>query len=128
MNINIISRGKGKNAVAAAAYRAGKTIKNEYDGQVHDYSKKKGIVHTEMLLPEYAPDEMADRATRALESQYRNHGTVQPNVNRYEICIVTIALFIKNLQFTSQKYSAESSQIVSFNNVRFAFYQFVNAV
>ena len=63
MNINIISRGKGKSAVAAAAYRAGETIKNEYDGQIHDYSKKKGIVHTEMFLPEYAPDEMADRAT-----------------------------------------------------------------
>ena len=32
LSIKIISRGKGKSAVAAAAYRAGTIIKNEYDG------------------------------------------------------------------------------------------------
>jgi len=31
-HIQVISRGKGKSAVAAAAYRAGETITNEYDG------------------------------------------------------------------------------------------------
>jgi len=61
MNINIISRGKGKSAVAAAAYRAGEVIKNEYDGEVHDYSKKKGVVHTQLFLPVDAPD-FYDRA------------------------------------------------------------------
>ena len=34
--IKIISRGKGKSAVAASAYRSGEKIKNEYDGIVHD--------------------------------------------------------------------------------------------
>jgi len=63
MNINITSRGKGKSAVAAAAYRAGEVIKNEYDGQVHDYTKKKGIIYTEIQLPENAPAEFYDRAT-----------------------------------------------------------------
>ena len=63
LNINIISRGKGKSAVAAAAYRAGELIKNEHDGQAHDYTRKKGIVYTEALLPENAPDEYAARAT-----------------------------------------------------------------
>ena len=62
MNINIISRGKGKSAVAAAAYRAGESIKNEYDGQVHDYTSKKGIVHAEILLPENAPVEYLNRS------------------------------------------------------------------
>ena len=64
MNINIISRGKGKSAVAAAAYRAGEIIKNEYDGSVHDYSQKKGIVHSEIILHgANTPDEYFDRAT-----------------------------------------------------------------
>jgi hypothetical protein len=61
-SIEIITRGIGKSAVAAAAYRAGKTIKNERDGLVHDYSRKGGVVHTEILLPAHAPAEYSDRA------------------------------------------------------------------
>ena len=61
LSIKIISRGKGKSAVAAAAYRAGECITNEYDGQMHDYTRKGGVIHTEILLPNHAPDEYADR-------------------------------------------------------------------
>jgi ATP-dependent exoDNAse (exonuclease V) alpha subunit len=61
-SIKIISRGKGKSAVAAAAYRAGQAITNEYDGITHDYTRKGGVVHTEILLPENAPAEYSDRA------------------------------------------------------------------
>jgi len=61
-HVQIITRGKGKSAVAAAAYRAGETIKNEYDGMVHDYTRKRGIVYTEIMLPQYAPAEYKDRA------------------------------------------------------------------
>ena len=61
-SIKITSRGKGKSAVAAAAYRAGEKIINEYDGMTHDYFQKGGIVHTEILLPECAPVEYSERA------------------------------------------------------------------
>ncbi len=61
-SIKIISRGKGKSAVAAAAYRAGQTITNEYDGITHNYTRKGGVVHTEILLPYNAPAEYANRA------------------------------------------------------------------
>ena len=47
-SIKIISRGKGKSAVAAAAYRSGEKLVNEYDGAIHDYTRKGGIVHTEI--------------------------------------------------------------------------------
>jgi hypothetical protein len=61
--IQIISRGKDpKSAVAAAAYRSGETIRNNYDGVTHNYTKKKGVVHTEIMLPEQAPPEYKDRA------------------------------------------------------------------
>ena len=62
LSIKIISRGKGKSATAAAAYRAGERINNEYDGITHDYTRKGGIVYTEILLPDHAPREYADRA------------------------------------------------------------------
>ena len=61
-SIKVISRGKGKSAVAAAAYRAGEKITNEFDGMTHDYTHKGGVVHTEILLPDHAPAEYADRA------------------------------------------------------------------
>jgi len=43
-------------------FRAGETITNEYDGITHDYTRKSGIAHTEILLPEHAPWEYADRS------------------------------------------------------------------
>jgi len=61
-HIQIITRGKGKSAVAAAAYRAGEIIKNDYDGYIYDYTRKSGIVHTEILLPDHAPKEYSNRA------------------------------------------------------------------
>ena len=61
-SIKICSRGKGKSAVAAAAYRAAEKIRNEYDGKIHDFIKKGGVVHTEILLPDQAAAEYADRA------------------------------------------------------------------
>ncbi len=63
LNIKIVSRGKGKSAVAAAAYRAGELIKNEYDGMTHDFTRKGGVIHTEILLPDNAPAEYKNRAT-----------------------------------------------------------------
>lgn len=61
-HLQIITRGQGKSAVAAAAYRAGETIANEYDGVTHDYTRKGGIAYTEILLPDHAPREYIDRA------------------------------------------------------------------
>lgn len=62
-NISIVSRGKGKSAVAAATYRSGEKITNEWDGMTHDYTRKRGVVHTEILLPPHAPPSFSDRAT-----------------------------------------------------------------
>ena len=64
LSIKIISRGKGgKSAVAAAAYRAGDRFINEYNGKTYDYTNKPGVIHTEILLPDHAPREYADRST-----------------------------------------------------------------
>jgi len=62
LSIKIISRGAGRSAVAAAAYRAGENIISKYDGRVNDYTRKGGITHKEIMLPDNAPVEYQDRA------------------------------------------------------------------
>lgn len=62
-SVSIISRGKGKSAVASSAYIAGEKIKNEWDGVTHDYTKKQGVIHKEIFLPDHAPKEFTDRTT-----------------------------------------------------------------
>ena len=62
-SIKIVSRGKGKSAVAAAAYRSGEKLTNDWDGLTHDYTKKGGVVHSEILLPAHAPPAFSDRST-----------------------------------------------------------------
>ena len=61
-HVKMVSRGKEKSAVGKAAYISGEKIKNEYDGMVHDYRKKKEIVHKEILLPCNAPSKFKNRS------------------------------------------------------------------
>ena len=49
--------------MAAAAYRSGEKLVNEWDGLTHDYTRKGGVVHTEIMLPAHAPPEFQDRST-----------------------------------------------------------------
>lgn len=63
LHAQIIKRSSGRSAVAAAAYRAGEKLHNEYDGITHDYTRKTGVIHTEIMLPENAPREYAERST-----------------------------------------------------------------
>ena len=58
----VISRSQGRSAVGAAAYRSGTQMTNEFDGIEHDYTKKQGIVHSEVMLPEQAPKEYENRS------------------------------------------------------------------
>ena len=80
--VNIISRGKGRSAVAAAAYRSGETIRNNYDGVLHDYTRKSGVVYTQILLPKNAPSRFADRGTlwNEVEAGERKNGRLAREV------------------------------------------------
>lgn len=62
-SVKVISRNTGRSAVGAAAYRSGEKITNERDGEIHDYRKKGGVVHSEILTPENAPEIFKDRST-----------------------------------------------------------------
>ncbi len=57
----IISRNKGRSAVAASAYISGTRMENAWDGTTHDYTRKRHVIYTEVMLPAHAPPEYADR-------------------------------------------------------------------
>lgn len=54
-----ITRSSGRSAVAASAYRAGECLTNERDGLTHDYTRKSGIEHAEIVLPRGSTAEWA---------------------------------------------------------------------
>jgi len=63
LNVTQIKRSKGQSAIAAAAYRAGEKLHSAYYGETSDYTKKHGVICSEILLPDHAPKEYADRQT-----------------------------------------------------------------
>lgn len=58
----VISRANGSSAVASAAYRSASQLQDERLGRSHDFSNKAGVVHSEILLPQGAPERLTDRA------------------------------------------------------------------
>ncbi len=64
LSIKPISRGMGRSAVAAAAYRAGERLTNDRDGVTHDFTRRGGVEHSEIVLSRGSDAEWAkDRAT-----------------------------------------------------------------
>ncbi len=61
LSANVISRGSGQSSVASAAYRAGCKLTDERTGVIHDYTRKGGVMHSEIIAPDNAPDWMRDR-------------------------------------------------------------------
>ena len=60
-HVTQIKRSAGQSAVAAAAYRSGEKLHSEYYGEDSDYTRKGGVICSEILLPSHAPPEYADR-------------------------------------------------------------------
>lgn len=52
----IISRSNGSSSIGSSAYRIGEKIEDERTGIIHDYTRKKGIEHTEIIDPSNAPN------------------------------------------------------------------------
>lgn len=63
MRVKVGSRANGQNAIASASYRAGEKLHCDAENRDFDYSRKQAVVHSEIMLPDGAPAEFADRAT-----------------------------------------------------------------
>jgi Ti-type conjugative transfer relaxase TraA len=61
LHVKVIGRKSGSSAVASAAYRAASRLRDERLNRSHDFSAKRGVVHSEVMLPEHAPKAWSDR-------------------------------------------------------------------
>jgi MobA/MobL family protein len=52
LQISSLSRGAGRRATAAAAYRAGERLRDERSGELHNYSRRRDVLHAEIFLPQ----------------------------------------------------------------------------
>ena len=59
----VISRANGSSAVASAAYRSAERLYDDRLDRNHDFTNKSGVVHSEVMLPEGAPERLSDRST-----------------------------------------------------------------
>ena len=63
LSVTQTKRSAGQSAIASAAYRAGERLYSKYYGEYSDYTRKGGVICSDILLPSHAPPEYADRQT-----------------------------------------------------------------
>ena len=61
LHVKVIGRKSGSSAVASAAYRSGSRLRDERLERSQDFSGKRGVVHSEVMLPDNAPEAWSDR-------------------------------------------------------------------
>ncbi len=61
LHVKVIGRKSGSSAVASAAYRSASRLRDDRLERSHDFSGKRGVVHSEVMLPENAPEAWRDR-------------------------------------------------------------------
>ncbi len=64
-HIQVIGRSQDRSVVAAAAYRAADELFDDKLNRTHDFTAKLGVVHSEIMLPDGAPDRWAQGTTKA---------------------------------------------------------------
>lgn len=61
LHVKIIGRKAGQSAVASAAYRSASRLRDERLNRDQDFTAKRGVVHSEVLLPDNAPEQWSER-------------------------------------------------------------------
>lgn len=66
-----INRSSGRTAVAASAYRSGGKLKDERTGLTHDFTKKEGVAHSEIISNLGVPIDRSDLWNMAEQAENR---------------------------------------------------------
>ena len=97
-HVDQIGRSAGRSAVACAAYRSGEKLYSEYYGETSDYTRKGGVMYSEIMLPPHAPMAYADRQTlwNAVEKAERRHDAQL--AYSFDIALQNELIFEENLE------------------------------
>jgi len=63
LSAQLVKRSVGRSAIAAAAYRSGKSLTDARTGTTHDFSRRRGVAHEEIMAPEDSAAWLRDRET-----------------------------------------------------------------
>lgn len=85
LSMKTVARSKGQSATASAAYRAAEKITDQRTGETFDYSRKKGVIETALILPKDAPKlERSELWNAAEAAENRKNSTV---AREYEVAL-----------------------------------------
>ena len=71
LSVTQTKRSAGQSAIASAAYRAGERLYSEYYGEYSDYTRKGGVICSDILLPSHARQMTVRRLPTPLQSPTR---------------------------------------------------------
>lgn len=117
LNVKQVKRSEGSSVVVSAAYRAGEKLLSEYDGMTSDYTRKGGVLYSEIMLPSYAPEEYRDRQTlwNAVEKVEKNRDAQL--AYSFDIALQNELTFAENKELAReflQKYFVSDGMMVDF--------------
>ncbi|MDU1404204.1 MAG: MobQ family relaxase [Clostridium sp.] len=100
--MKVISRGTGRSAIASSAYISGEKLYNEYDGLTHDYTKKQGVVFSEVMLSENAKDEWKNRQILWNEVEKIEKSKVSQLARSFEVGLQTEFTLEENIKLIKE--------------------------
>ena len=101
-HVTQIKRSAGQSAIASAAYRSGEKLHSEYYGEDSDYTKKGGVICSEILLPSHAPPSFADRETLWNEVEKAERGKKAQLAYSFDIALQNEFSMQENIEFARQ--------------------------
>ena len=101
-DIQIVSRGKGRSVISAAAYQSGETLFSQYTGTWKSGDHEERVVHKEILLPPNAPREYADRQTLWNAVDAAENGENAQTARRFIIALPKELTLEQNIELIRQ--------------------------
>ena len=101
-HVTQIKRSAGQSAIASAAYRSGEKLHSEYYGEDSDYTKKGGVICSEILLPPHAPPSFADRETLWNEVEKAERGKKAQLAYSFDIALQNEFSMQENIDLARQ--------------------------
>ena len=97
-----IKRSAGQSAIASAAYRSGEKLHSEYYGEDSDYTRKGGVICSEILLPSHAPTSFSDRETLWNEVEKAERGKKAQLAYSFDIALQNEFSMQENIELARQ--------------------------